>query len=230
MKTCAILLTALFLAACRTVDPAGDGAASDEEWIERTSEVRRLSCYSGDSFGSRYGRSAPLTADGSGKVAWSEVRAIASQSGDETTRACRNVSRLWVSEGSGSDPVLAFEQNPGAEGRNGNSLVPIAWSADGQRLLFELDTWTYYTDRDPPILAIWPGTGGEVDRIAIEPAMRSRYGAECAFSLRSLGFSQDGRVLIETGALAEQEMGLPPCAPSTQRWTVESDGSIRPLS
>lgn len=224
MKTSALLLIALIVVSCRTADHAG--RIGEPAWIERTSEVRRLSCYSGDTFGSRYGRSEPLRAT-TGRSAWSEVRAIASQPGDETTRSCRNVSRLWVEE-AGSTPAMVFEQNPGAEGKNGNSLRPVAWSADGRRLLFELDTWTYYTDREPPMLAIWPGAGGEVERIAVEPAMRERHGSECAFALRGLGFAADGRVLIETSPLPEEYRGLPPCGPSAQQWYVESDGSMTP--
>lgn len=225
MKTSALFFSLLLFAACRSADLAG---TEEREWIERTSEVRRLSCYSGDSFGSRYGRSEPL-ASSTGRVAWSEVRALASQPGDETTRACRNISRLWVAEGDG-EPMLAFEQNPGAEGKNGNSLLPVAWSADGGRLLFELETWTYYTDREPPIVAIWPGSGGEVERIAVEPAMRARRGSECAFDLRALGFAPDGRVLIETAPPSGEVRGLPPCETTVGRWVVEPDGSIVPAA
>lgn len=206
---------------CRTAVPP----ELDPVWIEEGTTVRRLSCYSNEPFGSRYGRSEPLSSADGQMVAWSEVRAIASQPGDETSRSCRNVSRLWIQR-AGGDAHLAFEQNPGAEGKNGNSIVPVAWSPDGRQLLFELDTWTYYTDREPPMFALWPADGGEIERIPIEPAMREEFGAECGFQVIARGFDRDGSVIIETSPLPPTARGLPACHEETRQWRVGDDGRL----
>ena len=133
-------------------------------------------------------------------------------------------------EEDGSAARTIFEQNPGAEGRNGNSIVPVAWSADGNQLLFELETWTYYTDREPPILAVWTDGEDEIRRITVEPGMRAHRGEDCAFALQALGFEPDGRVLVTTAPLPQEEArGLGPCAPAPQRWRVALDGTIEEI-
>lgn len=210
----------LLLAGCAT--GAGD---SRLDRPEVTDQVRRLSCYQGEDFRSRIGTSPRAVAPDGRRSAWAEVRSIASQPGDETTRACRNISRLWLEE-VGEAPRLIFEQNPGAEGRNGNSIMPIAWSEDGGRLLFELDTWTYYTDRDPPILAIWNRATEEIEQISVAAAIQARSG-DCAFQMRAHGFASDGRVRVTTAPMPlDEARGLPPCSSSSESWFVASDGSM----
>lgn len=224
MKLTPVLCALVLAAGCRSSAPAPEAAAGIE-WLERTDRVQRLSCYRGDTFGSRYGLSVPVsTPDGSVR-AWSEVWAIAYQPGDAATRACRSISRLWVQE-RGGEPRLVFEQNPGAEGKNGNSIVPVAWSNDG-RLLFQLDTWTYYTDREIPIIAIWRRDEPDVQILQLEVQRPAELKEACSSSLQAVGFSPSGEVRVRTEPMAGPDAPLPPCERAAGEWIVAADGTLR---
>ncbi|HVT44338.1 MAG TPA: hypothetical protein VMT00_08105 [Thermoanaerobaculia bacterium] len=193
--------------------------------VERLAQTERLDCHgtSGNGeFGSRYGRSAILRSDDGARAAYTEVEAIATSWNEGETRACRNISRLWVSSG-GSEWRKAFEQNPGAEGRNGNSLRIVDWSPDGGSLLLELQTWTYHVDQENPLILVHELDSGRTIHTGIEALLRERHGGDCDMALEPIGFSPEGDVVVRT-VPGGKRFARPPCTDETTIWRYDVAG------
>ncbi|HUP65992.1 MAG TPA: hypothetical protein VM557_12020 [Thermoanaerobaculia bacterium] len=220
------LLLFAFLGGCATLPaPERDG------YLEVVEGVSRITCHGSSldgPFGSRLARSMMLMAPGGERGAWVETEARALiDAGREGT--CQNVSTLWVREGA-SAPFVAFTQQPGWEGTNGNSLRLIDWSEDGKQLLLELQTWTYPTDPVDPILLIYDASTRQVSQLPIAASLQAKYGSDCRARLEGTGFSDAGEVLITVAPFADDSK--PSCLPTAQTlaWSPreESDGEFLP--
>jgi hypothetical protein len=182
---------ALLAAACAT-------APADPVWVEVTETTTRLNCWgepAGGTFGSRIARSPLFVSPDGRRSAWSEVRALAVTGRASDMRACQNISTLMVAEGGGAYQS-AFQQRPGAEGRNGNSLTIVDWSPDSRFLLVELATWTYPTDRDNPLLLVYDGVTRQVADLDAAEAVTRTFGRACRTAFSAGGFTSDGRVVV----------------------------------
>lgn len=221
------LLLFLFLGGCATVVPSPDG----EGYLEVVEGVSRITCHGTTlegSFGSRLARSMMLMAPGGERGAWVETEARALvDDGREGT--CQNVSTLWVREGEGA-PFVAFTQQPGWEGTNGNSIRLVDWSEDGKQLLLELQTWTYPTDPVDPLLLIYDASTRQVSQLPIAASLQAKYGSRCRARLEGTGFSDAGEVLITIAPFADDSE--PSCLPTAQTlaWSPrgESGGELLP--
>lgn len=212
-------LAALALGCATSTDPAG--------YLEVREGTTRITCEGsevGEEFGSRLARGPVLVAPGGARKAWAEVeaRALLEPDGDGT---CQNVSRLWISDGGA--PRAVFEQRPGWEGRNGNSLELIDWSHDGSRLLMELHTWTYPTDPPEPLLLEWSSASGEVEQLEPRSGIASVLDRDCALRVRAEGFTERGETVLRVEPFPDQE--TPSCVTAAEYWSLNRSGTTQRL-
>jgi hypothetical protein len=217
-----LVLCSLILAAGCAHPGAGPTATAPaaERWLEIIGDTSRVTCYGSggdDRFGSRLARSAPMTAS-SGRVAWAEVEALATEWPDRDARLCQNVSTVLVrSPEWGEQPRAVFRQDPGAEGESGNSVRLVSWSADGEKLLFELRTWIYPTDVPELTVVTWNATTQALLHAPAANLVRAHFPTPCDLELEAIGFSGNGDVLVRSSPPAGSEN---PCSPAVRLWRI----------
>lgn len=150
--------------------------------------------------GPRLARSDVYVSPDGSRRAWVEVEARALIDGDDGG-TCQNISRLYVADASGT--AVAFTQRPGWEGRNGNALEIVDWSADGTQLMMELFTWTYPTDPASPLVLVWDAGTAQTRQLDARGAVEARLRQGCAFELRGRGFTDSGLPLLSVSSPAE---------------------------
>ncbi len=215
MRSLALPFAALLLSGCAaaTVQPS-----SYLEILEGTTRVTCRGAGMDGAFGSRLARGPMLVAPQGERAAWVEVEAQAIPV-DSDEGSCQNVSRLWVRESGAS--AIAFVQKPGWEGRNGNAIDLVDWSADGSRLLLELHTWTYPTDPVDPTLLVWDARTREVEQVEAGARVAERFGGACGFRARGRGFAADGSIVV---AVEPRDDAAAGCAGAPRLWKVSAAG------
>lgn len=189
-----LLLIAISLSiGCATADDPRRG-----DWLEVLEGTTRVTCRGADlegPLGPRLARSDVFVSPDGSRMAWVEVEARALVDGSGGT--CQNISRLYVRDAAGTRVV--FLQKPGWEGRNGNALEIIDWSADGNRIVMELFTWTYPTDPMRPLALVWDAATGQTTQVDARLAVAERAGVDCELDLRARGFDAAGNPILSVG-------------------------------
>lgn len=222
MRSFAALLAAALVTSCAS---APSGPAGFLEILEGSSRVTCRGTGLEGPFGSRLARSAMLVAPSGDRAAWVEIEARALRA-DSDEGSCQNVSRLWIREGDRTE--VAFLQKPGWEGRNGNAIDLVDWSADGSRLLLELHTWNYPTDPVEPTLLVWDSRTRAVEQIDAVTRLAERFGADCALRFVGRGFASDGSIVVGVEAPPDASAA---CAGGAGLWSVSpSSGEMIPAS
>lgn len=218
MRTTLLPAIVLLLAGCVTT--ASDGFL---DVIEVTDETTRLSCWDGmadGSFGSRIGRSGVVVGP-TGHRAYTEVHALALAGRTPDMRSCQNISTLYLATGPEGEFRPLFQQRPGGEGRNGNSITIVDFSPDGSRIMANLDTWTYRTEIDSPLVIVLDIEGQRTGKLDAAAAVRQRFGDDCSFHIEGAGFADDGSPLIRITPPAGRDDGEPCVAqPLLARYNV----------
>lgn len=208
-----LFLLAMLLTACRSGDFT-ERAAIIGDPSTVTCEPR-----GGGDFRSQLVRSPVLLSRSGDHRAYAEVEAIALHDPVGGNRSCQNVSRLYVSESASGPFRLLFTQNPGGEGRNGNSLRLVDWSPDDSRLLAELYTWIYPNQIGNPLVLEVDLRDGSVSATDVDKRVRARLDEPCSFAIDVVGYSPEGTVVIRT-APAPPSLEGPPCEIDPTHWLV----------
>lgn len=146
-------------------------------------------------------------------------------------RMCVNNSMLFVK---GSDAFqLSFLQEA-TDTENGNSLQIVDWSADSHRLLLELAQWQYESPGVTRTPLIYQAELGVFQQPDLSRAFRKQFGMECSLDVRVAGFTDEGKIVIDSQPLTPEEeevLAIPSCSPKKAQWILSpSSESISALS
>jgi hypothetical protein len=143
----------------------------------------------------------PLIESPKGLRAYAEVR-VAVYNG-----TCTNTTTLYVSPEAGQKFKIVYTKQPSAS--DGNGIRLISWSPSGDRLLAEVNLWTYETDTGYRHLALLydASTGLTKEVPALDEALNRHFGPDCNFETAIKGWKTDNQILVKISAYIDSEEG-----------------------
>jgi len=202
--------------------------ADPKKYLEVSSDTSWVSCWGGRGgdwreFGSRRARSKPLFSPNGKYLAFADVGAKATYSGepDKGTQDCENVSRLLVGH-AGKEARIAFEQRPSGN-LKGNTLVIVDWSRDSRFLVAQLSQWVYESHGWSNEVVLYDSQGEKAINLDLNQVFSRSLGKDCAAYGEMLGFSEDAQLVFRAHPAADQEsdeLDGPFCVKRESIWLV----------
>lgn len=143
----------------------------------------------------------PIVESSKGFRAYAEVT-VAVYNGN-----CTNTSTLYVSLDAGQKFKIVYTKQPSAS--DGNGIRLISWSPSGDRLLAEVNLWTYETDTGYRHLALLydASTGLTKEVPALDEALNRHFGRDCNFETAIKGWKTDNQILVKISPYIDIEEG-----------------------
>jgi hypothetical protein len=175
-----------------TLAPALPAQKDNKPRVSAT-DTSYLSCtfWDGHKWTDKTARSArtQMAESPKGFRAYGEVNVALSQ------EFCQNTTTLHVASGAGQAFRVAYTKADS----EGSGIHLIGWSPSGEKLLAEVNTWEYETDRgfDHIALIYDASTGSAKEVPAVSRAVSRHFGPGCEFELAIVGWKTDVRILVK---------------------------------
>lgn len=162
-----------------------------------------LSCrvWTGHGWTAPTSRSArtPLAKSPKGFQAYGEVSVAVHGDG-----SCENTTTIRVASGAGQK-FRVVHPKP-ASISNGNGIRLIGWSPNGEKLLAEVNLWTYDSDtgHDHVPFIYDASTGSTQDFQDLDQVVSRHFGADCLFEFAVTGWEADDQILIKVSKSPEE--------------------------
>lgn len=144
---------------------------------------------------------------------------------------CVNSSSLFVSTNADAFELVFLQEANDLE--TGNSLQVTDWSADSRRLLLELAQWQYESPGVTRTPLVYQADTGVFQQPDVSRAFRREFGIDCSLDVHVAGFSNEGKIVIETDPMTPEEeevLALPSCSRKKSQWTLNlSNETLSPL-
>jgi hypothetical protein len=130
--------------------------------------------------------------------AYAEVKVAVQKDG-----SCENATTLYVASGVGQAFTIVYPKAPSAS--NGNGIRLIGWSPSGEKLLAEVNLWTYDSDTEyAHFPVIYDASKDATEEIPdVDQAVSRHFGADCLFELAVTGWKADDQILIKVSKSPE---------------------------
>ncbi len=156
-------------------------------------------------------------------------RAYATVTAEAVNGSCKNTTRLFVaSAGRGFSRIYTQSR---IQTQDGNGIRLLGWSAKGNRLLAETDSWAYGSDAPPVRAMLIYEPGHRVETRHIYNSLKQRLGPKCLFDYSLLGWSSESSIILNVLPFREDPAidDRPSCIsqPASFLYNVHT-GEIRP--
>ena len=124
---------------------------------------------------------------------------LPSRTGGWLSPECANVTHVFVADSPSEEFRQVLTLAP-TEDTLGNAIRLVDWSPNGRYLLLEATMFQWasdFGDSDPVIYDA--RTDSATDPSLLYRAFKRRVGRDCVVSLKPVGFSSDGKVMLEAG-------------------------------
>jgi hypothetical protein len=142
----------------------------------------------------------PLAESPKGYRAYAEVRVFVKDG------SCENSTKLRVAPGAKQQFITAYSEPRSGSG-GGNGIHLIGWSANGEKLLAEVNFWKYETDSGfwhvPLIYDASTGKAAEIR--GLDKALTRYFGPDCEFEPSVEGWKGRDEIVVEVSRPPEDE-------------------------
>lgn len=172
-------------------------------------------------------RSPVLASPGGVFLAYSENVALAFNrlaNGEPPDYECANTASIFLAGPKNHRFVPVIVQNATTDSPL-NYLGLIDWSPDGRYLLCELFIAAYGTDSSDQYVLLYDAYYGVLSpRELVYQALDRLFGKKCGVRLNPLGFSKDGRIVLDIGPYYDVEGSLDPdsCPVKNSVWLLNA--------
>src|SRR5215475_7827214 len=156
--------------------------------------------------------------------AYSENEAITERSPTGEITLCKSTSRLFVTGPGMKEAKAVLIVEPSEEDGWENSIELIDWSREGHRLVVIEFSWLWATDSAGVAPRVYDADSGKLTADDFSYAAFQRLlGRKCIVNLDPIGFTPDGKVVLDARPDFDEEMQLmnDSCLKKTEVWSLD---------
>jgi hypothetical protein len=193
--------------------------------LERKHWSAEPACFekSGDKPDRSVSRSWTLASPDGLYAAYAENEAVAERSPNGEITGCKSTSKLFVSGPGSTEAKVVLVIEP-TESDSGNSIELIDWSRGGHRLLVIEFLWPWASDAGGIAARVYDANSGKMTGQDLSyGAFQRLLGRQCAVIIDPIGFSSDGKVVVNAGSDLDEEPKLEKdsCLKKNEIWSLD---------